>query len=212
MEVFTLNDKKQLSQQDLQKVLALLNKGKVIVVPTDTSYGMAALINKKKAVKQVFSLKGRGKQKTSSIVVKSRSQASEYGRISCKPTRLWKAFLPGPLTLVVQSKIPKQEYIVRQGGTIAIRRIATPIVNQLLRKLSAPITITSANRSGKKDIYTLEQFCVQYKNKPKPAAFIDAGTLKKNPPSTVVAAFDTLEVFREGPISSNQIKKALNKK
>jgi L-threonylcarbamoyladenylate synthase len=210
MNVFKLNKEKKLEKPDLQEAVSVLKKGGVVIVPTDTSYGMAALVTSKKGVAKVFKLKGRGKQKTSSMVVKSRAQALEYGRISCKPTALWKAFLPGPLTLVVEAK-KKLDYITRKDKTVGIRRIDTPVVNQLLKQLPGPLTITSANRSSKPDIYSLRQFSVQYKNKTHPEIFLDAGALKKRKSSTVVACHDTIEVLREGPISANQISKALEK-
>lgn len=210
MKVFVLNKEGRLSANDKAEIVTMLRQGQVIVVPTDTSYGLAALVSNQKAVEKVFRLKGRAKQKTVSIAVRSREQALEYGRISCKSTKLWRAFLPGPLTLVVESKI-KRAYLVRHDNTVAIRRLATKSVNQLLRDLPAPITITSANRSGKKDIYSVEQFKAQYRGKTLPDAFINAGKLPKSELSTVVKVNDRMEIVRQGAISRKQIEKALNK-
>ncbi len=210
MQVIKLTKEHKLKKDDLKEVVSLLKKGGVVIVPTDTSYGMAALVTNKKGVAKVFKLKGRSKQKTSSIVVKSRAQALEYGRISCKPTALWKAFLPGPLTLVVEAK-KNLAFITRSDKTIGIRRIDTPVVNQLLKQLPGPVTITSANKSSKSDIYSLKQFIAQYKKGPQPDAFLDAGMLKKGKLSTVVACHDTIEVLRSGAISTNKMTKALEK-
>ena len=126
---------------------------------------------------------------------------------------IWRAFLPGPLTLVVWSKVKKLPFIRRDDNTIALRYIPTPVVNQLLRVLDVPVTITSANRGGKEDVYSLEEFKKQYKNGTLPEAFIDAGKLKKQKPSTVVSALkgEEVVVLRKGPISQKAINEAIKK-
>lgn len=214
MKIFKLQDDAKLTKQDRDEVAAILKKGGVAVVPTDTSYGLAAMVNHKKALARLFKMKGRVKEKTASMAVRGRSQALEYGVISCKPTALWKKFLPGPLTIVVASKKKNLPYVRRGDGTIAVRCVPTEVVHQLLRVLPAPVTITSANRAGKKDIYSLEDFSSMYKSGMLPDVFIDAGRLKKREPSTVVKAVkgQDIEILRPGPISKAQIFKALNLK
>lgn len=214
MMIFSLNERKKLSKADLLHASALLDKGGVLVIPTDTSYGLAARVDRPAAVKKVFALKGRSAEKSVSMVVSSQTQANLYGVISCKPKALWKAFLPGPMTLVVWSRKKKLPFLRREDGTIAIRQVPTPVVNQLLRATGVPLTVTSANRSGKDDVYSLEAFQTQYKNGTLPVGFIDAGRLKKRPPSTVVRAKkgEPVEVLRRGPISQKKIFDVIEQK
>jgi len=213
MKIFTLQKDGKLSKGDRDEVIEIFNNHGLVVVPTDTSYGLAAKIDDEKALKKLVNVKGRQKGKTMSMVVKGQSQALVYGVVSCKPKALWKAFLPGPLTLVVWSKVKKLPLIRRDDNTVAIRSIPTPVVNQLLRKLDVPVTITSANRGGKEDVYSLDAFKKQYKNGTLPEAFIDAGKLKKRKPSTIVSALkgEEVRVLRKGPISEKQIQQALMK-
>lgn len=214
MEVIKISRDGKLDKQDLSKVIKVLNKGGVIVVPTDTSYGLATRIDKQKGLEKVFFLKGRDKKKSVSMAVRSRAQALKYCVISCKPATLWKEFLPGPLTMVVLSKKNKMPYLQREDGTIAIRQVPTPLISQLLKALPVPVTITSANKAKKKDMYSLKEFNAQYKKAPFPDIFIDAGTLPKRIPSTVVSVKkkEPVHVIRKGPISEKQIMRALNKK
>lgn len=214
MKEYKLTKEKKLSKHDLTEVLRILSKGGVIVVPTDTSYGLAALINKKPGLEKIWKMKGRQKEKTVSMAVRGQSQALEYGVVSCKPKALWKAFLPGPLTLVVWSKKAKLPYIRRNDNTLAIRQIPTAFFKQLLRSVPVPVSSTSANLSGKKDIYSLKEFLAQWKDaKLLPDAFINAGVLPKRKPSTVVRALkgEDIVVLRKGPISEKQIREALEK-
>lgn len=208
MKIFCVDKNGRLDVEQKDAVVKILKKGGVVVLPTDTSYGLAALINKPAAVKKVFSLKGREKNKVSSIVVRSKAQALQYGRISPRITKLWAEFLPGALTLVVQAK-KKIKLVTAADDTIAIRRINTPVVNQLLKALPAPVTITSANKSGQKGIYSFKGFLAQYKQSQLPAAFIDAGDLPKGAVSTVVKLTGKIDILRPGKIPATKIKKVL---
>ena len=214
MEIIKISSGAKLNKEELSQVTKVLNKGGVIVVPTDTSYGLAARIDNQKGLEKIFILKGREKKKSISMAVRSRAQALKYCVISCKPIALWKEFLPGPLTLVVWSKKKTLPYLQREDGTIAIRQVPTAMIDQILRALPVPITITSANKSGKGDIYSLKEFKAQYKKAPFPDIFIDAGRLKKRSPSTVVSVkkSEPVYVIRKGPITEKQIMKIINKK
>lgn len=207
MKVFKLNHAEKLTPADLKEAVRLLEKGEVLVIPTDTSYGLAARIDRPNALKKVFAVKGRETEKTLSMAVASLAQANKYGVISCKPKALWKAFMPGPLTLVVWSREKKLPFVRRDDGTVAIRHVPTPAVRQLLRAVGVPLTITSANRSGREDVYSLKAFQEQHKNGTLPSAFIDAGGLRKRKPSTVVSAKkgEPVAVLRRGPIASKMI-------
>ncbi len=211
MNVYQLQKDGKLSKSDRDEVVSILNNHGIIVMPTDTSYGLAAKIDDEKALKKLVKVKGREKGKTMSIVVKGQAQALKYGVISCNPKALWKAFLPGPLTLVVWSKVKKLPLIRREDNTLAIRFVPTPVVNQILRAIDTPVTITSANRGRKTDVYSLDEFKKQYKNGTLPEAFIDAGKLKKQKPSTIVSALkgEKVIVLRKGPVSEKQIKQAI---
>jgi L-threonylcarbamoyladenylate synthase len=212
MKVFSLQSDGKLSKADRDEIITFLDNHGVVVMPTDTSYGLAAKITDKQAIKKIYQLKKREATKTLSMAVSGRAQALKYGVVSCKPTSLWKAFMPGPLTLVVWAKGKAIPFITRKDKTVAIRQVPTPVVQQILRSLSVPITITSANRSARNDIYTLTAFKKQHGSK-LPVAFIDAGTLKKVKPSTIVSALkgEEVAVLRDGPIKSKQIKQALSK-
>lgn len=215
IERIKLDKSKKISDADLRRIVSVLQKGDVVVLPTDTSYGLAGLVSKPKAVKKVFDIKGRPTKKTVSFVVRSMAQAKEYGRISCKPTKVWKEFLPGPLTLVVEAKDKGKNIPMitrKEDNSVAVRYIDTPVVMQILRKLDAPLTITSANVSDKPDIYSFEEFERQHKkNKHQAKFFVDAGKLEKNKPSTIVSFIDGVQVLRSGKISKNDIIKSYAK-
>lgn len=211
MKVFRLKQDDKLTTADLKEAAAILKRGGIIVVPTDTSYGLAALINKPASVQRVFSLKGRSSKKTVSMAVRSKAQAGRYARFSAAHEKLWKDFMPGPLTLVMDARIRKLHPLLVKNGTLAVRLVPTPAVNQLLRSIGVPITITSANKSGRGDIYSYREFMKHYKHSPLPNAFIDAGQLKRAKPSTVVRISDNgkVDILRQGPVSKAAILRAV---
>ena len=146
------------------------------------------------------------------MVVSGREQAREYARINAYAAKLWGAFLPGALTLVLQAKGKKIEGITRDDHTVAIRRVNVPVISQLLRKIGQPLTITSANRSGKPDVFDLKDFLRQYKGKALPDVFINAGRLPKRRLSTVVGVKKGVIIHRLGAISEKAIERIMTKR
>lgn len=213
MKIFKLGKDKKLSKKNRDEVVLLLNKGGTVVVPTDTSYGLAALVTNKKAYDKVYQIKHRPHWKTFSMAVRGKSQALKYGKFSDQANRIWQTFMPGALTLVVNENPGLVDHLRNRDRTVSFRFVPTPAVNQLLKKLEAPFTITSANKSGEPDLYSYEDLLKQYKNDILPTAFIDAGELPQKPPSTVVRCTKEkgIEILRKGSISLKKINEAIKK-
>lgn len=210
MKRFIVDHRGYLSTAQVQELSRLLKRGGVIVVPTDTSYGMAALISEPKAIQSVFRFKKRSLQKVSSIVVASQRQARDYVKLSSRAKIVWSTFLPGPLTLVLPAK-KKFRLLTNDSGSIGIRRIPTHSVNQILRSVKIPFTITSANKHGLGDVYSYAEFVKQYKGSSMPAAFVDSGVLRKSKPSTVYDV-QSSTIIRKGPITEAQLRRAFRSK
>lgn len=179
-------------------VLALKD-GKTVVYPTDTSYGLACDMANKKAVKQLNQIKGRSFDKRFTLIAPSIGYARKMGEWSTIAIKLSKKFWPGPLTIVVPLK--------RQSGTIGIRYPKNQIAHDLAYKLGRPISATSANLSGQPDSYSLRDILRHFgRAKHRPDIIINAGSLLKRKPSTLVKIVaNKIEILRRGPISEKQI-------
>jgi L-threonylcarbamoyladenylate synthase len=124
-----------------------LKAGGVVAFPTETVYGIGALISKPKAIARIYKIKKRPRSKPLQVLVSSLRQAKELGIFNAEALRLAKKDWPGPLTLVVK-KTKKVPAMVSPGKTVGLRVPAHRTVLDLIRKVG-PIVATSANISGK---------------------------------------------------------------
>jgi L-threonylcarbamoyladenylate synthase len=192
-EIIKSTDKKA-----VQEAVRIFMSGGVVVYPTETSYGLGADATSNKAVKKVIALKKRAKTKKISIAFSDLKMAQKYLIITKDAERLAKAFLPGPLTLVVENRVKKK---------VGFRIPNNKLVRSMIKKLGKPITATSANISGEGDLYKIKDVMKIFDNKAN--LIIDGGNLKKRSTSTV---FDVMErkILRKGPVSEKKILSVLN--
>src|SRR3989344_783274 len=85
----------------IKAAVSCLKNGGLAVIPTETSYGLAALASDKKAVRKIHRIKKQPSTKAVSIIVPSLKVAEKYGVLGRHAKVLVKNFMPGPLTLVV---------------------------------------------------------------------------------------------------------------
>lgn len=120
--------------------------GGIVLMPTDTIYGLHALANDARAIKRIVDMKGRGEDKPFVVIGASRTQLEELGATFDDETKravdeLW----PGPLTAIVPLRQPIAAS--RGASTIAVRVPALDSLRALLER-TGPLASTSANRSG----------------------------------------------------------------
>ncbi|TAN57583.1 threonylcarbamoyl-AMP synthase, partial [Patescibacteria group bacterium] len=163
----------------------IIKQGGVVMYPTDTAYGLAADIESREGIEKIFYIKGRMQNKTLSLIAGSTEMASRYVEWTPVGKKLARKFWPGPLTLILESRIMNLEskicrkYIIRQGK-IAVRVPDNKIARALSKKLGRPITSTSANISNHAECYSSAEFLNQaIGNKWLPDLILDAGRLKK---------------------------------
>ncbi len=185
---------------NLKAAVRVLKTGGVLVFPTETSYGIGCDATNAKAVRRVFELKGRVKEKGTPLIVSSLAMARRYGVFSKTALTLAKKYWPGPLTLVLPASGTSPGDVPAQKGTIALRMSSHPIARALARGLGRPIVATSANLSGQPPAFRHEDLPAW-----KDIFVVDVGRLLKSKPSTVVRVIaDRVEVLRQGSISPTQ--------
>jgi len=212
-EVTTMSDspllKIDLSALDTSAVAlacSALNKGELVVAPTETQYGILARVDNTAALERLFELKGRDRNKPLSIFVKKISQLKDYAEMSPMSELIAGKFLPGPLTLVLRSKKDFGKLITREGKT-GFRLSANPLIQKILNKIEVPVTATSANFSGS----PAKESAMNIKERfgSEIAVYLDGGRLN-NPASTVVEVIDDkINFLREGGISKQDILAAI---
>ena len=191
----------------IQLAARTLKRGGVVMYPTDTAYGLAADIEGGAGIEKIFKIKGRMKQKTLPLIVGSILMAGKCIKWTAAGKLLAKKYWPGPLTLILESRIMNLEsrifhkHIIKQDK-IAIRVPDNKIAQMISNELGRPITSTSANISGQPECYSVAEFLNQVIGKKfLPDLIFDAGRLKKRNPSTIVdASGEKITLVRKGVI------------
>lgn len=192
------------SDPDLLDVtLGVLNSGGLVAMPTDTVYGLGALVMKEQAVKNIYTAKDRPIEKAIPILIADRSELIKVTlEISPLAMVLAEHFWPGPLTLVVP-KHPAIPEAVSSFPTIGVRVPDHPVTRMILHA-SGPMAVTSANLSGRDDPGNAQEVLDQLDGRID--LIIDAGQVGHGLASTVVncEGHDPV-ILREGPITMEQI-------
>ncbi|MDO8627610.1 MAG: L-threonylcarbamoyladenylate synthase [Candidatus Diapherotrites archaeon] len=196
------------SKKDLQKAVELLKQGKVIIYPTETSYGIGCLASFPDSISRIYEIKKRDKNKALIVLADSLQTIKKYAEINKEAQILVKKFMPGPLTLIVQGneKIP---VVLSKTKTIAFRISSNHVAFGLCKQTKKLLVSTSANLEGRSEIYTEKELLAEFSEKVD--AIILSGDLPKNPVSTI---YDTMQkkVLRNGIVKKSEILHVLNNK
>ena len=183
-----------------------LEEGKVIIYPTETSYGIGCSVEKVDAVKRVFEVKQRQLGKPLLVLVDELKTMENYGVINPTAKKLAKTFMPGPLTIIIDKTeaVPKEV----NEKEIAFRISSHPFAFNLCAKYGKPITSASANVEGKPPIYAGGEAVKEFEGKVD--LIIDAGKLPGTKSSTLYDSRNQ-KVLRQGPISESEIQAVLER-
>lgn len=183
------------------KVLAA---GGLVIFPTETTYGAGVDATNQEAVNKLLAYKSRREGKPLSIAVTDQKMAEKYVELTESAKRIYDRFLPGPVTVVSKTKGTVADGVASEYGTLGVRIPDYPLMLEIVKAYGKPITATSANGSGEKRPYTIQDIFDGLSEKQKGLIdlVLDAGELPKNPPSTVIdTTLDTPVVFRQGDIT-----------
>ncbi len=184
-----------------------LMEGGLIIYPTETAYGVGVDATNGKAVERLLKYKNRPEGKAISVAVADKKMAERYVEISPLAKNIYREFLPGPVTVVSMSKGNVVSSLESEKKTLGIRIPDHKIPIEIIKKLKKPITATSANVSGGKTPYSVEDVLDNIPESKKKLIdlIIDFGQLPKRPPSTVVdTTLMNLNVVRSGEIQFSQ--------
>jgi L-threonylcarbamoyladenylate synthase len=183
-------------------------RGRVVVFPTDTVYGIGAALFDRAAIKRIFSLKGRPRSKGLIAMIAEADQVRQVaGPIGGAAEELMARFWPGPLTLVLPAAagVPDEATV---GGTIGVRLPDNRLLRSLIGLCGVPLATTSANLSGQPSAVTAAQ--AEAAVGPLADLVIDGGRCPIGIESTVVdAGSRPPAILREGAISRRSIERLL---
>ena len=178
MEILKI-DLNNINQDIIEKITEIIRSGGVVVVPTDTIYGLICDATQKEAIEKIFEIKKRDFKKPIGIFVGDIGMARQYVKIEVAQEELLKS----AHTFVFFSK----KRLPYQGGTLGIRLPKSKLILKLIKKLNFPLTQTSANLSGTETGNDIEKIIRTFeKQNFKPDLILDAGKLKDKKASKVI--------------------------
>ncbi len=185
--------------------VAVLREGGVIAYPTETFYGLGALARNETGVEKIFAIKGRAFNNPVAVIIADENDLPALvTEIPAKATILMRRFWPGPLTMVFGAAPAVSARLTAGTGKIGIRVSSHPIAALLVRELGAPLTATSANRSGEPENSTAQG--VINSLGPLPDAIIAGGETPGQHGSTILdVTVSPFRILREGAVAANLI-------
>lgn len=176
--------------ESLDRAAAELDAGGVVVIPTDTVYGIAARLDRPQAIERLFGLKGRPRSKPIALLVPDLETAQALGKFT--PPALDRAKeWPGPLTLVVTGVNPLP--VLGDAGTTVGLRVPNHEWTRSLLRRCGPLAATSANPTGVATGVTITDVIGDLGDGPD--LYIDGGPLDLAP-SSVVSLVGNPQVLR----------------
>ena len=187
--------------------LDVLTHGGLVVYPTDTVYGLAAMPFQPQFIERLYVVKGRSSQKAIGILLGKHADLDlVISAMSPLAVRLAEIFWPGQLTLVVP-RHPNLPFVLAPDETIGVRMPDHPVALDLLRQ-SGPLAVTSANLSGRENTVTAQEVLSQLRGRIH--LILDGGRVPGGVPSTVVdCTGEQPVILRQGPITLEAIQAAL---
>lgn len=195
----------------IDRISAVLKAGGLIVYPTETFYGLGANCYSGEVAKRIFSLKKRAAVKPLSVIISSLDMLKEIA-VGAPPEAdaLTSHFWPGPLTIIftASEKIPRE--LLGGGETVGVRLPGSGWLRELVNTAGFPVTATSANISGTKELSQAEEVISAFKGKVD--LIVDGGKTPGKLPSTVIELTSSrLTILREGMIPASEILKEWNR-
>jgi L-threonylcarbamoyladenylate synthase len=183
---------------------AALRDARLVVVPTDTVYGVAADAFDPAATSRIFAAKDRARAHPLPVLVRSQKQLPALTPLVSEVLdRLVAAYWPGPLTVVVPAQPQLRWDIGRNDGTVAVRMPLDEVALDLIRAVG-PLAVTSANRSGRDPGPTARDALDQLGD--EVAYYLDDGPRDSSLPSTIVdLTRRDPHVLREGVLPATEV-------
>ena len=196
-----------MSGDDAGSAAKALADGDLVILPTETVYGLAADAGNAAAVARLFEAKGRPRFNPLIAHVADLAMAERVATLDDRAHRLAEAFWPGPLTIVAPLRDASLACDLARAGldTVAVRAPDHPLAHSVLRIFGRPVAAPSANRSGRPSPTTFADAIAETGGSARAA--LDGGPCRVGIESTVVAVLDgPVRLLRPGAVTRAELE------
>ncbi len=197
-----------LSKDELDLIKSTVISGGLCVFPTETVYGLGANALSSEAAEKVYAAKGRPSNNPLIIHISKSEDAEKFAFVSEVYYKLARAFMPGPLTVIMPKKDSIPSEVTGGLGTVAIRCPAHPVALSIIKACGVPIAAPSANISGRPSP-TSAKYCIEDMDG-RVEIIVDGGDSKLGIESTIVMPRENgkISLLRPGAITVGEIEAA----
>ncbi|MCQ9132685.1 MULTISPECIES: L-threonylcarbamoyladenylate synthase [Streptomyces] len=192
----------------LREAASAVRRGELVVLPTDTVYGIGADAFSSEAVTDLLAAKGRGRNMPTPVLIGSPNTL--HGLVTDFSELAWElvdAFWPGALTLVARHQPSLQWDLGDTRGTVAVRMPLHPVAIELLTEVG-PMAVSSANLTGHPAPETCDY--AQEMLGDSVSVYLDGGPTPGNVPSSIVdVSREVPLLLRAGAISADELRKVV---
>jgi tRNA threonylcarbamoyl adenosine modification protein (Sua5/YciO/YrdC/YwlC family) len=192
----------------LREAASAVRRGELVVLPTDTVYGIGADAFSAEAVADLLQAKGRGRNMPTPVLIGSPNTL--HGLVTDFSEMAWElvdAFWPGALTIVARHQPSLQWDLGDTRGTVAVRMPLHPVAIELLTEVG-PMAVSSANLTGHPAPETCD--AAQEMLGDSVSVYLDGGPTPGNVPSSIVDVTGKVPVLlREGALSPDELRKVV---
>ena len=188
--------------EGIEKTAQIIEKGGIVIFPTDTVYGIGCNPYNENAVKKIYKIKSRTKLKSLPVLAYSLDIIKQIALIDEFTEKIIEKYWPGPLTLILELTDQKLKKSLNLGNKIAVRIPDSKCTLKLLEKCRLLVG-TSANISGNSS-YTNPNDCI--KNIKNYDVFLNGGTITSKGESTIIEIEnEEIKIIREGVLKIEDI-------
>jgi len=187
--------------ENIKKAIKILKNGGIVILPTDTAFGIGCRIDDQKAVERLFEVRKRAETKATPVLVSGIEMAGDYLQKipDLVVEKLIKPYWPGALTIVLPCKTEKVSSLVRGGGeTLGVRMPNNETILGIIKEVGVPILGTSANFAGDPTPYGFEDLNPELV---KLVDFVLPGECSNKQASTVIdCSVNPWKILRQGAV------------
>lgn len=194
----------------MKKIIDVINNDGVVIMPTDTIYGIVAKATNEDVIKKVYSLKKRDDRKPMLILVSDKEMLKNYVlSINEIEQTLIDSLWPGPLTIIFDKK-NISDLLTGGLNTVGIRIPANKDLLDIITRVGVPLLSTSVNLSGEKSATCVSNISESMLDN---VDYVYDNGECNDVPSTIVRVVDgEVKILREGIVSKEKIESIINKK
>lgn len=212
MKILQIDLNKDYSEA-LKEAVFVLEKGGVIIYPTDTLYGIGGNALDKRVISKIFEIKERPAVKPLSVIVRNIIWAKELAHINRTQLGMLEKTWPGKVTAVLLKKEIVPDLLTGGYRTVGIRILSHSLIDRLLKIFGYPLVSTSANLSGQEPTQDINEIVEIFSRKlaRQPDLVLDVGILPKSAPSAILdLTADKPKILRVGPSKPEELLRLLN--